>query len=459
MTTYYPRLIDPFLEEWKNNPGHKPLLLRGARQVGKSSAVRHLALKFENFVEINFEKNPVYKDIFKKDLDPERIVREISLLSDKKIENKKTLLFLDEIQESPEAIMSLRFFKEDLPDLHVVAAGSLLEFALENISTYGVGRIHSMFMYPMTFDEFLLANSMTKLIEERNRANVSQPLPDYLHNKIVDLFRTYLLTGGLPEVVDNWIKYHDYIKCQQIQDDLIISYETDFAKYKKRIDPILLQNILMSVTLQLSHKFGFSKVKGDYTSTKVKEGIDLLKKAGLVSLVYKTSANGLPLASESSVNEFKVMYFDPGLALRILNMSMGYNSRDIVEGILLSSVTDLVNKGAMTEMVAGLEMMRYKSPNIRHDSFYWERDVRNSSAEVDYIEAFNGKVLPIEVKAGVQGGMKSLWMFMNQKKVSLGVRTSLENFGKIEREDEINKEVVICPLYVLSQLNRVISNC
>jgi predicted AAA+ superfamily ATPase len=167
------------------------LLIRGARQVGKSTAVRHLGERFESYVEINFERQSSFMALFQTgDLDVKRIVPQLAAMSGKQIVPGKTLLFLDEIQMCPEAIMSLRFFKEDLPELHVVAAGSLLEFALEDLPTFGVGRIHSMFIYPMTFDEFLVANGEQLLLEARNNVTSKEPLPQPLHDKLVGLLRT-----------------------------------------------------------------------------------------------------------------------------------------------------------------------------------------------------------------------------------------------------------------------------
>ena len=211
-------------------------MLRGARQVGKSTAVRHLGEKFEYYVEVNFEKQPQYKKAFLSDLSVERIVPQIAALNGKPIVAGKTLLFFDEVQECPEAIMSLRYFKEEMPELHVVAAGSLLEFALRELPTFGVGRIHSMFMYPMTFDEFLLANGEDILLEQRQNASPSNPLPDILHEKLVGLLRSFMLVGGMPEAVAKWVETHDYLQCQEIQDDIIVSYEDDFAKYKKKAE-------------------------------------------------------------------------------------------------------------------------------------------------------------------------------------------------------------------------------
>ena len=207
---YYPRLIDSYLLEWASRKTHKPLLLRGARQVGKSTAIRHLAENFENFVEINFEKQASYKSLFNgRDIDVKRTISQISAIAGKRVEPGKTLLFLDEVQACPEAIMSLWFFKEDLPELHVVAAGSLLEFALEDLPSFGVGRIHSMFMFPMTFDEFLVANGEQLLMEARNNSTSSDPLAHPLYEKLVGLMRTFMLVGGMPEVVAKWVETHD----------------------------------------------------------------------------------------------------------------------------------------------------------------------------------------------------------------------------------------------------------
>lgn len=291
---YYKRIIDHYLSEWASRDTRKPILLRGARQVGKSSAVRHLGQQFKNYVEINFEMEPQYKAIFKPDLNVSRIVMQIAALSGSRIEEGETLLFMDEIQECPEAIMSLRFFKENLPKLHVIAAGSLLEFALAELPTFGVGRIHSMFMYPMTFDEFLLANKEDLLLEARNGASALSPLPDPLHERLVNLLRTYMLVGGMPECVAKWVETHNYLLCQEVQDDILVSYEDDFPKYKKKADVNLLRNILRSAAIQATKKFVYSKV-GDYKNIEVKNALDLLILAGLLIPVTHTSANGLPL--------------------------------------------------------------------------------------------------------------------------------------------------------------------
>ena len=455
---YCKRLIDKYLLEWASRNNHKPLLLRGARQVGKSTAVQELSKKFDSFVEINFEKQPKYKALFKDDLDVKRIVPQISAMYGTSIKPGKTLLFLDEIQECPQAIMALRFFKEDMPELHVIAAGSLLEFALKQLPTFGVGRIHSMFMYPMTFDEFLDANGQQLLIEARNQASVDNPLPEPLHDKLLELLRTYILVGGMPEAVKTWVKYHDFVRCQEVQDDIVVTYEDDFTKYKKNVDPILLRQTLRSAAVQATKKFVYSKVGSDYKTAEVKKSIELLALAGIIHPVIHTDANGLPLGSEEDKSYQKILLIDTGLMLRLLNMSLGDIS-ELTTQILTASAADLVNKGPMAELIVGLEMLHHKSPNIRHDLYYWVRHAKNSQAEVDYISNYLQVVVPIEVKANTQGGMKSLWAFMRDKKLHFAIRCSMENFGKfdyVDNEDNAEvRHVWICPIYAISQMDEM----
>lgn len=451
---YFEREIDRYLSEWADETGRKPLLLRGARQVGKSSSVRHIGERFDTFVEINFEKEPEYKQVFQGNLVIERILSQLEAISGRIIEPGKTLLFLDEIQSCPEAIMSLRFFKEDMPNLHVIAAGSLLEFALADLPTFGVGRIQSMFMYPMSFDEFLKANGATSLLKLRNQASFTEPLLDVLHNKLVEYLRTFLIIGGMPDVVSAWVEHHNYLKCQAIQDSLILSFEDDFAKYRKKVAPEFLRKVFQSVAMQSARKFVYSEV-GEYRSEEVKRALELLSMAGICIPVYKTSANGLPLGAESVNGARKMMVFDTGLLLRLLHLSAG-DITDLISLILNGDDMELVNKGAVAEVFVGLELLRYGSPACRGSEYYWSREAKNSIAEVDYVIPLRGQVTPIEVKSGVKGGMKSLWIFMREKKLSHGIRTSLENFGRFEYVDaEANgamREVSVCPLYAISRL-------
>ena len=452
---YISRSIDKTLEEWKESTTHKPLLLRGARQVGKSSAVRHLGTQFKYFAEVNFESAKSIATFFKGDLDVKLISSKISNYIQVPIIPGQTLLFLDEIQACPEAIMALRFFKEDYPELHVIAAGSLLEFALQSLPTFGVGRIHSVFMYPMTFDEFLVAMDMGGLLAMRREATATHPLDAPFHDKLVNLFRTYLMVGGMPEAVATWRETTDFLKCQQVHQDIILTYEDDFNKYGRRVNPELLRLTLHGVCHQIGQKLTFSRISEGYRSAQIREALNLLTLAGLVIPVVATSANGVPLDAESDEKRAKYLFLDSGLLLAILHLD-GQLGHDLIKLIMTATPQDLINKGSITEMVAGLEISRYKSPVMRPRLFYWEK-TGNSIAEIDYLSIRSMKVLPIEIKAGTQGGMKSLWIFMREKHLNNAVRCPLENFGAFDYidhdDDNAIRHVDICPLYALSQLS------
>ncbi len=432
--TYFQRDVDAFLLAWKNDENRKPLLLRGARQVGKSSAVRHLGKKFDNMLELNFERDPELFQLFNSSLNPHDICAKLSAIYKTPIVPGKTLVFLDEIQSCKPAIASLRFFYEEYPALHLIAAGSLLEFALEEIPSFGVGRIRSIYMYPFSFNEFLLAQGYDGLVLEKRTANESKPLLDIIHNQLTNELRNFILVGGMPECVRIWVSNRDYLKCRQAQTELLDTYIDDFAKYKKRISPHLLQQTFRLVALQCGSKFVFSQVSPDLESTKVRDALDLLSMAGIIIPVTHSSGNGLPLGAEQNLKFRKYIFLDTGLMLRILNLEM--------DSVLLSSDIDLVNKGAIAEVLAGLEILKYGNCNNRQELYYWQRIEKGAQAEVDFLISKANDIVPVEVKAGTKGSMQSLYRFMDTKQSALGIRTSLENFSKIDK-------VEIYPLYAI----------
>lgn len=455
MHNYIKRNIDKQLLAWKEAPMRKPLLVRGARQVGKSSAIRHFGACFTHFAEINFERHKAIKSFFQGDIDVHLICQKIAIYINVPIVAGKTLLFFDEIQECPEAIMALRFFKEDYPELHVIAAGSLLEFTLQELPTFGVGRIHSIFMYPMTFDEFLAANQEDGLITIRQQANSHHPLDTTFHERLVELFRIYLLVGGMPEVVMAWKKTKDFIICQQIQEDIVLTYEDDFNKYKKRANPDLLRVTMRGICHQVGERLTFKQISTDHRSSQIREAIRLLTLAGIVTPVVATSGNGVPLDAEADENRIKALFLDPGLLLSVLHLE-GSLSQQLIELIMTGSPQELVNKGGLVEMVAGLEILRNKPAIQRQKMYYWEK-MGNSVAEIDYLDILHLKVTPVEIKSGTQGGMKSLWIFMREKHLTEAVRCSFENFGEFEYIDNEDGQTVrhirICPLYALAQID------
>lgn len=385
------------------------------------------------------------------------IVQKIAIYINVPIEEGKTLLFLDEIQECPEAIMALRFFKEDYPGLHVIAAGSLLEFTLQELPTYGVGRIHTLFMYPMTFDEFLNANNENGLISMKKQADSQHPLDAAFHEKLIEYFRIYLLVGGMPEAVLAWIKTHNFNQCSHIQEDIILTYEDDFSKYKKRVSPDLLRTTLHGICHQPGEKITFKQISADYRSSQIREAVRLLTLAGLVIPVIATSGNGIPLDAEANEKNMKILLLDSGLLLSVLQLE-GNLAQHLVELIMTGSPQDLVNKGGLVEMVAGLELLRNKPCVQRQKMFYWEKS-GNSIAEIDYLDTFHLKVTPIEIKSGTQGGMKSLWQFMREKRLTEAIRCSFENFGEFTytdpQADNAERHITIIPLYALDNLREM----
>ena len=427
--------------------------------MGKSSAVEHLGESFEYFIEVNFEKRPEIKEVFEKVHNVHELTNRLSMLYNTPVKAGKTLLFLDEIQSSPDAIKSLWAFKEDYPDLHVVAAGSLLEFALKELPSFGVGRIRSLFVYPFSFDEFLMAEGKSAWIKAKKEANSQSPLLTAIYNELVQHYRTFLMVGGMPASVAAWVSSHDYRQCQAELDDIQLTYYDDFAKYAKKINPSLLRNTLQSVVLQIGGKFMYSKVEGSYRAEEVKRALALLCDAGIIKRVSHTAANGLPLGAEVNEKFRKYIYLDSALLLRILDMDLG-SSRQLTELILAGTAEDLVNKGGLAEMVLGWEMIKYNNPRSQHDLYYWENTAEGTRSEVDYIMARDLKVLPIECKAGTSGKMKSLHLFMRQKNLTDGIRCSLENFATLERHESQNhddadktvRRIRIVPLFAVSNI-------
>ena len=446
---YYQRHIDRQLQEWKVSARRKPLLIRGARQVGKSTAVRELGRSFRYFIEVNLERQPSIRQFFTHDIDVKRTCEGLSATTGIPVVAGETLLFIDEIQVSQEAIMSLRYFKEDFPDLHVIAAGSLLEFALEELPSFGVGRIRSLYMYPFSFDEFLTAQGLSLLVEYKQKASADQPLPEPLHRQLVEQLKSFYLVGGMPAAVEEWVETKSYLNCQHVHRDILDTYQDDFAKYKKRVSANLLRQVLRSVALQAGSKFVFRQVDSDVRSYEIKEALHLLTLAGIIVPVVHSDGNGLPLGAEENANYTKYLFMDLGLMQTLLDTP--------AEEILLASDMDFVNKGAASEMFAGLEMNKYHDCYQKPEMYYWQNMDRGTNAEVDYLTVRDGRVEPVEVKANSRGSMQSLWLFMRKKSLHHAIRTSLENFGRFIYEDKIadgeKRTVEVIPLYALSCLS------
>ncbi|MBQ7238018.1 MAG: DUF4143 domain-containing protein, partial [Bacteroidales bacterium] len=350
------------------------------------------------------------------------------------------------IQECQNAIRALRYFREDYPELHVIAAGSLLEFALEELPSFAVGRIRSLYLAPFSFDDFLSAQGLQSLIEFKTQAALAgTPIPEAIHKKLVDQLRTFYLVGGMPESVSKWISNQNFLTCNRVQNDILDTYQQDFAKYKKRISPDLLRQVLHSVALQAGNKFVFSQASSEASTIAIKECLRLLTLAGLIIPVKHTAANGLPLGAEENNKYIKYLFLDLGLMQALLSLP--------ANDILLASDVDFVNKGAASEMFAGLELVKNQDCFVRPEMFYWQNTAKGTQGEIDYLTVIAGKIIPIEVKAGTQGSMQSLYNFMDKRTSVYGIRTSLENVSTLKHNESVVK---IVPLYALSA---ILSDC
>lgn len=399
------------LEQWAKNELRVPLIIRGARQVGKSWIVKEFGLSFDFFIEINFEKHKTINNLFQEDINIPKLLERLSLYTGKKIVSGKTLIFFDEIQECPEAIVYLRYFKEECPGLHIVAAGSLLEFVLEKVGM-PVGRVEYLHVYPLSFAEFLEASGRSDLREKTlNRENLS-----FLEKVLLEMLQTYLWLGGMPEVVDAWLKYHDVIQCQHVQDRLIAAYQDDFSKYARKNQIQHVDKIFMRLPQQFGKKFVFSHVDQDLKASVLKQALHCLEKAGIAHLCHYSTCQSLPLAADSREKFFKVFFLDIGLAQRILK----FKQQDwMIQPIKAA------HWGGLAEQFVAQELIAYQSQFIKTDLFYWQREEKNSQAEIDFVLGINGALIPIEVKSGKAGHLKSLQYYLNtHKNAQYGVKIS-----------------------------------
>ncbi len=422
------RNVDAVLFGWKENTSRKPILLRGARQVGKSTSVRAFGKHFEHFVEVNFETEKSVHAFFEGDINVVALCEKLSVYYKKPIVAGKTLLFFDEIQQCIPAITSIRYFYEQLNGLHLIAAGSLLEFALAELPSFGVGRIRSVFMYPLSFYEFLAAKGERKLLD---LINVGKPMDEPFHKKLNDYLRIFLVIGGMPEAVANYLNGKPLLEVQTVLDELQSSIVADFTKYKKNVPSNRLTEVFKAVVMQSGGKFNLSKASAQSSHAQIKEALTLLEKAGLIYSVTHSSGNGVPLGAEINEKKRKYLLLDTGLFQRILGLNVGQ--------FLLDSETEVVNKGTIAETFVGLEILKNGNPFMQEQLYYWHREIPTSNAEVDYLIQKDGNVLPVEVKAAMKGSMQSLTLFIKEKKCK-GIRVSMEKFGDI-------KDISIVPLY------------
>lgn len=437
---YIIREIDKDLLEWRNSSETKPLLIRGVRQCGKTASVRNLGSTFKTFIEINFEKEPSFSTIFDSDFDVSRICSEIELKTGKAISDESTLLFLDEIQDCPNAITSLRYFKEDRPSLHVIAAGSLLEFALSksrNQISFPVGRIRSIYMYPLSFREFLSALSKDKLAENLTSGNKSNS--EAVHEEYLSLYKKFLVVGGMPESVCEFANSGSYLKCQRIQRDIIDNFENDFGKYSGSIPAEEIKEVFDFSFRNVGNQIVLSRSIPDMKAARFSTVLNLLSMAGLVHQVKSSTCESLPLGSGNKNISIKVLTFDTGVYLT----KQGYDATGILNAVNLESL----NKGALVEMQTGLELLKYSEKYQKAELYFWKRTGAN--AEIDYVIQKGENIIPIEVKSNTTGKMQSMAEYLKNHDAPYGIRISLENFGQSSYRNNI---IRVFPVYGVSSI-------
>lgn len=393
------RLISSQLQDWADSPRRKPLIVRGARQVGKTHSILALGeQRFDELAVLDLERDRSRHRIFDKDLDAGRILSELRIVLDRKIEPGRSLLFFDEIQSCPRAIMALRYLYEEMPDLHVVAAGSLLDFALADIS-FPVGRVQFLEMHPLAFVEYLWAIGRDQAAEVV--LSPPGPVAGAVHDSLLDDLRNYFFVGGMPEAVLAYSSKRSIPDAREVHRELCESYRQDFAKYAPRADPYCLDAVFAGTARNVGRQIKYTNLAEGYPGPTVKRAFDLLNRARVVTRVPAASPSGLPLGASASARRFKALMVDIGLMqhLRGLPIDLEYRKADLLH----------LHEGDMAEQFVGQEMLVSQGPDL----FYWARQARNSTAEVDYLAVIGDAIVPVEVKSGPSGRLRSMHLLLD----------------------------------------------
>jgi uncharacterized protein len=416
------------LLEWKSSHRRKPLLLQGARQVGKTWLINEFGKKeYNEYVYLNFEQIPNLKTLFTNELSPQKIIENIGLLLGKKINHEHTLICFDEIQNCQAALTSLKYFHEKAPEYHIIAAGSLLGVSLGKTSSFPVGKVNFLTLYPLSFVEYLEAIDENLLAE---KLLVLETLPEILHEKLIESLKMYFFLGGMPEVVGDYIQNQDIRAARQIQNDILKSYQNDFSKYSDPSQALKVAEVWQSIPFQLAKenkKFNYSDVKNNARATNYQQSIEWLKNAGLIHVVHQIRTAKLPISGYADYSKFKIYLLDTGLLGAMLHLSS--------EIILKPNELFLEYNGAFVENYTCLELLK----TIEKELFYWSSE---REAEVDFVFQWENDIFPLEVKSGTNRNTKSLRSYADKFQPKLLIRASPRNF--IQSTEFIN-----VPLYGL----------
>jgi len=435
------RLIMKKLQEWKNSPFRKPLILKGVRQVGKTWLLKEFGKQYyDNTAYFNFDENPEYRQFFTTTKDVKRILPNLMMAGGVKIEPEKTLIIFDEVQDSPEVINAMKYFCENLPEYHVACAGSLLGIALAKPSSFPVGKVNFMQIDPMTFTEFLLANGDENLAEYLDTVETLEPIADAFYNPLYEKLKMYYVTGGMPEPVLMWTEAHDVSAMQEALSNILSAYERDFAKHPETREFPKLSLVWKSIPSQLARenkKFLYNVVKEGARAREYEDALQWLVDARLVHKVYRSKAPGLPLSAYDDLAAFKLYLVDVGLLRRLSLLAptaFGEGNRLFTEF-----------KGALTEnYVLQTLLTQYEVPPR-----YWSQN--NPPYEVDFLIQRENDIFPVEVKAETNTKSRSLKKYkeLYPDTVKLRIRFSLDNL-------KLDDDLLNIPLFMADQCDKLI---
>ena len=434
------RFIDQELRKWKEAKRRKPLIVRGARQVGKTYSVKRFGQDcFDAVAVVNLERNPDWHRVFDGNLHPKRICADLEIVLQQKILPGKTLLFIDEIQACPRAITALRYFYEELTELHVVAAGSLLELAMKDIS-FPVGRVQFSRLHPLCFAEYLQAtgNDEAANIILGSPGTVSQTIHEFLCEEL----RRYFFVGGMPESVAAYVETGSMQESFEVQAEICDTYRLDFSKYSSHSNQHCLNAVLTTVARSVGQQIKYSRLADGYSNPTLKKAFNLLCLANVIRKVPSVDPSGLPLGATAAANIFKALMVDIGLMRHLTGMPVDveYAKADLLN----------IYRGAMAEQFVGQEMVLSQ----KEDLYYWSRRAKSSSAEVDYVAVIDGRIHPVEVKSGASGRLKSLHLFLETYRNSpKGVVLSTRPYAELAE-----KNIVFVPLPFAFSATRGIEN-
>lgn len=442
----YKRHLISVLQNWKTKENRKPLIIRGARQVGKTTLVNDFAKTYKHYIYLNLEKK-VDNDLFQQTDQVNTLVE--SLLISNNISSKElrdTLLFIDEIQQQPKAIQLLRYFYEEVTELHVIAAGSLLEFALKDIESFPVGRVEFLYLYPFNFKEYIEARGYDVALESLNAI----PVKSSAHKPLLKLFNQYAIIGGMPEVVDTFIKTNSITELSPVYESIWSTYESDIEKYASNTTARnVLKHIMSSAAYAVDKRIKFQNFgNSNYRSREVGEAFRNLHQAKVIQLIYPTTATEFPIIPDMKKSP-KLQFLDTG----ILNHILGISAEMILMDDLSQSYKGAVIPHLITQELISIQQRKNELPH------FWVREKRQASSEVDLVYAMNGKVIPIEIKSGSTGSLKSLHQFIERTDHPYAVRIYAGKFHIDKTETPNGKPYLLMnlPYYLGTMIPEYIS--